>query len=50
VIRNSLKLVEAAFDGELEVLKEWVDKGYHFESLDGRKHTPLSEAASQGQC
>jgi hypothetical protein len=29
VVRSSLLLVEAAFDGDLEELKGWVDKGYH---------------------
>ncbi len=29
-------------------MKSWIDKGYHIESVDGRKHTALSEAASQG--
>ncbi|RYG69026.1 ankyrin repeat domain-containing protein [archaeon] len=48
VDRNSKDLVEAAFDGDLEVLQAQIDKGYHIESVDGRKHTALSEAASQG--
>ena len=48
VIRNSPQLVEAAFDGELDDMKNWIEKGYHLESQDGRKHTALSEAASQG--
>jgi len=48
VVRNSTQLVEAAFDGDLEELRAWVDKGYHLESYDGRKHTALSEAACQG--
>ena len=48
VIRNSLQLVEAAFDGDLDEMKNWIDKGYHLESTDGRKHTALSEAACQG--
>ncbi len=43
-----LSKVEAAFDGELEVLLDWVEKGFSIESTDGRKHTALSEAASQG--
>jgi len=49
VIRNSIQLVEAAFDGELDDIKNWMEKGYHLESTDGRKHTALSEAACQGQ-
>ena len=48
VVRNSTQLVEAAFDGDLDELKNWIDKGYHLESTDGRKHTALSEAACQG--
>ncbi len=49
LFRNSAKIVEAAFDGDLDELKSWLDKGYHLESYDGRKHTALSEAACQGQ-
>lgn len=48
IIRNSTQLVEAAFDGDREEMKNWIDKGYHLESFDGRKHTALSEAACQG--
>jgi ankyrin repeat protein len=40
--------VEAAFDGDLEEMKSWISKGYHIESVDGRKHTALSEASCQG--
>ena len=29
-------------------MKGFIDKGYHLESCDGRKHTALSEAACQG--
>ena len=29
-------------------LKKWIEKGFHIESIDGRKHTALSEAACQG--
>ena len=47
-IRNSPQLVEAAFDGDLDEIKNWIEKGYHMESTDGRKHTALSEAACQG--
>jgi ankyrin repeat protein len=32
----------------LEELKAIMQKGFHFESHDGRKHTALSEAACQG--
>ena len=46
--RNSLQLVEAAFDGDLDGIKDWIDKGFHIESCDGRKHTALSECACQG--
>jgi ankyrin repeat protein len=48
IVRNSPQLVEAAFDGDMDELKSWIDKGFHIESTDGRKHTGLSEAASQG--
>ena len=48
VVRNSQQLVEAAFDGDLDEIKNWIEKGYHIESTDGRKHTALSEAACQG--
>ena len=48
VVRNSIQLVEAAFDGDMEEMVSWIDKGYHIESCDGRKHTALSEAACQG--
>ncbi|CAM9382190.1 unnamed protein product, partial [Discosporangium mesarthrocarpum] len=47
--RNAPQLVEAAFDGELEEVKKWLDKGFHIESADGRGHTAVSEAAAQGQ-
>jgi ankyrin repeat protein len=40
--------VEAAFDGDLEEVTLNLQKGYHIESTDGRKHTALSEAACQG--
>ena len=48
VVRNSTQLVEAAFDGDMEEMVSWIDKGYHIESCDGRKHTALSEASCQG--
>ena len=46
--KNSLPLVEHGFDGELEEIQELVLKGYHIDSQDGRGHTALSEASSQG--
>ena len=48
VVRNSIDLVEAAFEGEMSTVQDLLAKGYHIESCDGRKHTALSEAASQG--
>ena len=48
IIRNSTDLVEAAFDGDLDEVKSQIQKGFHLESYDGRKHTALSEAACQG--
>ena len=48
IVRNSPQLVEAAFDGDLDGVKSWLDKGFHIESCDGRKHTALSEGACQG--
>jgi ankyrin repeat protein len=48
IIRNSEQLVEAAFDGDLDEVVSWIEKGFHLESTDGRKHTALSEAACQG--
>ena len=32
----------------MDELKSWIEKGFHIESVDGRKHTALSEAACQG--
>ncbi|KAG1695240.1 hypothetical protein DVH05_020620 [Phytophthora capsici] len=46
--RNSTELVEAAFDGELEIVGSCLDKNYDIESEDGHGHTALSEAACQG--
>jgi hypothetical protein len=34
---NSAQLVEAAFDGDMEEMRVWLDKGYHLESYDGKK-------------
>lgn len=48
VKRNSADMVEAAFDGELDVVKDWIEKGYDLESVDGHKNTALGEAAAQG--
>ncbi|CAM9094400.1 unnamed protein product [Ectocarpus sp. 4 AP-2014] len=48
VKRISKAMVEAAFDGELDEVKNWLDKGFHVESADGRGHTSISEAAAQG--
>ena len=45
VQRNSRELVEAAFDGDLEEVKSWLEKGYYLESADAHGHTGLSEAA-----
>jgi ankyrin repeat protein len=41
-------LVESGFDGDITQLQELLEKGYYLESVDGRKHTALSEAACQG--
>ena len=49
VKRNSTEMVEAAFDGEIEVVKEWIEKGYDIESVDGHENTSLGEAAAQNQ-
>ena len=49
VKRNSLEMVEAAFDGEIDVVKEWIEKGYDIESVDGHDNTSLGEAAAQNQ-
>lgn len=46
--RNSTELVEAAFDGDLDVVIKCLDKNYDLESEDGHGHTALSEAACQG--
>ena len=47
IVRNSIELVEAAFDGNLEEVQRWIGLGYHIESTDGRKNSALSEAAAQ---
>ena len=48
VRRNSTEMVEYAFDGDLAEVRALLEKGYHMDSTDGRKHTPLSDAAAQG--
>ncbi|KAH8061799.1 hypothetical protein JL722_3753 [Aureococcus anophagefferens] len=48
VRRNSPDMVEFAFDGELDEVRALIDKGYYVDSVDGRKHTPLSDACAQG--
>ena len=48
-IRNSEELVGEAFEGNLPGVREWLDKGYHIESLDKHKSTALSEAACAGK-
>jgi ankyrin repeat protein len=46
--RNSIELVEAAFDNDMDTVVSCLDKNYDLESEDGHAHTALSEAASQG--
>ena len=48
VKRNSGDMVEFAFDGELDEVKALIEKGFYIDSVDGRKHTPLSDACAQG--
>lgn len=48
IIRNSKDLVECGFDGDLDGIKSWIERGFHIESVDGRKHTALSEASCNG--
>jgi ankyrin repeat protein len=48
VKRNSADMVEEAFDGNMEQVKEWLEKGYDLESVDGHENTSLGEAAAQG--
>ena len=47
--RNSKDLVEAAFEGDLDAIKAFVEKGYHIDSEDRGGHTALSEAACAGK-
>lgn len=46
--RNSEDMVEDAFEGDLEAVKGWLEKGYYIDSEDPRKHTAVSEAACNG--
>ena len=46
--RNSEDMVEDAFEGELDKVKEYLEKGFDLESTDGHQNTALCEAASQG--
>ena len=43
----SKDMVESAFDGDIDDVKKWLEKGYDLESEDGHKHTAISEAACQ---
>jgi hypothetical protein len=47
-IRNSADLVEDAFEGDLDAVKGYIDKGFYIDSVDARKHSGLSEASVQG--
>ena len=46
--RNSEEMVEDAFEGDLDAVKDWLEKGVYIDSMDQRKHTALSEAACNG--
>ncbi len=48
VKRNQKKMCEAAFEGDLDEVKSWLEKGYDLESKDAHDHTSLSEAAAKG--
>jgi ankyrin repeat protein len=48
VRRNQKKMCEAAFEGNLEEVQGWLEKGYDVESVDAHEHTSLSEAAAKG--
>ena len=48
-MRNSKELVEAAFEGDVEAVKDWLAKDYHVESRDGQRATALSEACCAGK-
>jgi ankyrin repeat protein len=47
-VRNSKKMVEHAFEGEINKVKAFLDQGYSIESTDAHDHTALSEAAAKG--
>ena len=47
-VRSSDRMVEAAFDGDVEEVKAELEKGYHCDSVDGGGTTALSEAACAG--
>eukprot|EP00943_MAST-04B_sp_MAST-4B-sp1_P001439 g1439.t1 len=47
-VRNSKKMVESAFEGNINEVKEYLDQGYSIESTDAHDHTALSEAAAKG--
>ena len=49
VKRNSEAMCDAAFDGELDLVKEELDKGFDLESTDKSGATSLSEASAQGK-
>jgi|EP00505_MAST-04D_sp_SCG-Rhode-Island_P003927 ankyrin repeat protein len=46
--RNSKKLVEAAFEGDMKEVQEYLNQGYSIESFDAHNHTAISEAAAKG--
>ncbi len=46
----SPELVEAAFDGDMASVRDWLEKGYDLESEDPHGHTALSDAAAQVRC
>lgn len=48
-VRNSPALVDAAFEGDLDEVKKFVEQGYSADSVDGRKHSAISEAACCGK-
>jgi len=39
---------QAAFDGDMDEVKKWLDQGYSADSADGRNHSAISEASCQG--
>ena len=46
--RNSEKMCDSAFDGDLEEVTSEIEKGFDIESADGHGCTALSEASAQG--